>query len=267
MIPLDDSNREQVFTVIADCLRSIGIEAAPISEWIVRRMDTYHDFQVGDRVTDYISALSKIRISRYKTQPVLGESVDFSCDSKRHYFYDKQIKLCNERDVTQEDIEQSQGILRYEVRHKAVDMYRERLIKTREFGELCTDEITGSLISKYFNMLPIANLSISTANEVQKILMDIHGTSAAIRLMGFIDAYGRGALDGIDPRTQIRYLKELRLAGVSPIIGTVDLPPLSLPFATYQAPAPTLIDPYSQENMEYRRRPRTRKSNDQRDIT
>lgn len=266
VIPLSDSDRDHVYSVIAHCLASIGIEAEPISEWSVRRMDTYHDFQVGDWVTEYISALSKVHIAKYKTIAVMGESIQFKCGSKEHLVYDKHKKLLNERGVTQEDIERSRGILRYEVRHKATDLSRVKGIESRKFGDLCTDEMTGSLIAKYFNKLPIANLRISTANEVHKKLEDLYGAGPAIRLMGFINAYGRKDLDNISRRTLIRYLNELRVAGVSPILGTMDLPPLTLPFANIETVA-TVIGSRQEGDSEYRRLPRTRKYNDQREIT
>lgn len=53
--------------------------------------------------------------------------------------------------------------------------------------------------------------------------------------MGFIDAYGRNALDGVSRRTQIRYLNELKTTAVSPILEMVDLPPLTLPFVASEA--------------------------------
>ncbi|AIQ37207.1 hypothetical protein R50345_22750 [Paenibacillus sp. FSL R5-0345] len=264
VMPLNDSNRYSVYSTIEGCLGSIGIEADPIPEWTVRRMDTYHDFQVGDQVTAYIVALSKVRIAKYKTKPVAEESVYFSCDSKQHYFYDKQNKLFDECGVTQEDIERSKGILRYEVRHKTDDFYRDKSIDSHKFGDLSTDKVTGALIAKYFNMLPTANLRVSSANEAQRKLADLYGAGAAIRLMGFIDAYGRNALDGISRRTQIRYLNELKTAGVSPILGMVDLPPLTLPFSANEATISDLTK-QTEENGEYRRLLRTPKSRNQRD--
>lgn len=264
VIPLNDRYRDHVFSAIEGCLGSIGIEAEPIPEWLVRRMDTYHDFQVGDHVTDYIMALSKVRIAKYKTTQVSEESVYFSCDSKHQYFYDKQKKLIDEGGVSQEDIERSRGILRYEVRHKTDDFYRDRSIESHKFGDLCTDEVTGALIVKYFSTLPIANLSVSSANEAQRKLAELYGAGAAIRLMGFIDAYGRNALDGVSRRTQIRFLNELKTAGVSPILGMVDLPPLTLPFVASEATTSGSYVPI-EEDGEYRRLPRTPKSREQRD--
>ncbi|MFF2909769.1 hypothetical protein [Paenibacillus sp. NPDC057934] len=269
LIPLDDSSRDEVFSAISDCLGSIGIhEVDPISEWNVRRMDTYHDFQLGDKVSSYLAALSNTQIARYTTISVLGESVNFKCDSKEHYCYNKQKKLLTERGYTQEDVERSAGIMRYEVRHKAGDLNRDNRVPSLKFGEICTDEVTGALVEKYFNTLPIANLSVSTATEIQKKLAEFYGTSTVFRLMGFIDAYRRNAIDEINPRTKIRYMDQLRAVGVSPIIGIEDLPPLILPFAS--SPPSTLTsstEPQTTANTEYRRRPSNRRTARDRDIT
>lgn len=172
LISLNDSHRDQVFLTLQKCLEGIKIEADPIPEWSVRQMHTYHDFQVGDQVQDYISVFSKAQLPRYQTITYAGESVSFKCDHMEHQVYDKQKKVLKEQGVTMEEVERCQGILRYEVRYRTLSLGN---ANSRKFGELCTDEVTGSMIAKYFNTLPMANLTISSANEVQKKLTVLYG--------------------------------------------------------------------------------------------
>jgi len=231
VISLNDSHRDQVYLTIQKILEGIKIEADPIPEWLVRQMHTYHDFQVGNQVQDYISVFSKVQLPRYQTIMYAGESVSFKCDYMEHQVYDKQKKVLKEHGVTKEEVERCKGILRYEVRYRTANLGN---ADYRKFGEVCTDEVTGSMISKYFNTLPMSNLTISSANEVQKKLTALYGGAAAIHMMGFIDAYGRNALDDVYSDTKGRYLRKLRKAGVSPILENLTLPPLILPFTDQQ---------------------------------
>ncbi|MNC68642.1 hypothetical protein D3C75_1192650 [compost metagenome] len=89
---------------------------------------------------------------------------------------------------------------------------------------------------------------------MQNKLTALYGGAAAIRIMGFIDAYGRNALDGVGNDTKGRYLRELRKAGISPILDNITLPPLILPFADQQVYTPVKgIE--TARRTEYRRLP------------
>jgi hypothetical protein len=239
MVPLSNGHREQVMAALKQCLGELRIEAADPSEWIVRGLDTYHDFHVGEQyVMDYLLAISRVYIPRYKLQNDNGETVKFSCGSKEHYFYNKHQR-CIDKNDTAEDIERSRGVLRYEVGYNATELSRDAHIPSLKFGDICTDEITEHLIEKYFSTVPMTNLYVSAAREMQEILTAVHGASKAIRLMGFVSAYERQALDGLDQRTIYRNLELIKQAGLAPVIGTRRLPPLRLPFLqTTEHPSP-----------------------------
>ncbi|MNN91307.1 hypothetical protein D3C81_2094050 [compost metagenome] len=84
-------------------------------------------------------------------------------------------------------------------------------------------------------------------------------------MMGFVDAYGRNALDDVYSDTKGRYLRKLRKAGISPILENLTLPPLILPFTDQQTI--TSVEGIAIERRtEYRRLPRQRETG-QRDVT
>ncbi len=233
MNPLNEGQRDQVYQALTQCLGSVGIEAGNPAHWQINRLDVYHDFQVGEHnIKDYLDALSKVSLPRYETHHYSG-TVEYRSGSKRHYSYNKH-KKCVDEDNSSVEIEQSKGVLRYEVQYSGAELKSNRRTRTRRFEEVLSDEVTGNLIEKYFRTIPAANLTIATASDIQHVLANEYGSSTAIRLMGFIYAYARRQLDGLSAETVYRSLRQIQQAGVAPVIGTRQLEPLVLPFGTQQ---------------------------------
>lgn len=84
------------------------------SEWKVKRIDVCWNFNVGSKVTDYLSQLSLMKYPRKDTVTYnQTETVIWQNNSSRIMFYDKE-KERRRKDASSSTIEQARGILRME---------------------------------------------------------------------------------------------------------------------------------------------------------
>jgi hypothetical protein len=109
-----DGLQERIFQLF-----SINIEH---NEWITKRCDISCNFQVGNKVSEYIQHLSKQKLPFKNTHSYNhDQTVEFSNKSSRIIFYDKSKQMEKMKKPT-EIIEQAKGILRLEVKPSYNDM-------------------------------------------------------------------------------------------------------------------------------------------------
>jgi hypothetical protein len=92
----------------------IGVSIAD-SDWVALRTDVCWNFNVGNKVQDYLKQLSLCKLPRMWTLAInQAETVVFENKSKRIMLYDKE-RECRVRNFPKDVIERAKGVLRLEI--------------------------------------------------------------------------------------------------------------------------------------------------------
>ena len=68
-----------------------------VDKWLVPSMDIYHDFHVGNDVSNYLIALRGVSVPTYKTWNINNETIYWRNGSRDIKFYDKHVECIEER--------------------------------------------------------------------------------------------------------------------------------------------------------------------------
>ncbi|MED1583239.1 hypothetical protein P4U71_00550 [Bacillus pacificus] len=133
------------------------------SEWIVLRIDVCWNFNVGNKVNDYIKYLGKKKLPYKSTYCInQSETVIYKNKSSRIMFYDKQ-KECKVTKQTEDIIRRAEGLLRMEINPS---------IKTIQ--ELCQDRKAINVLTvKFFKRITESTMNAISFNESELENMSI----------------------------------------------------------------------------------------------
>lgn len=198
-----------------------------LESWMVPKMDIYYDFHVGNEVRNYLRALKEVSIPTYKTWNINNETVYWRNGSRDIKLYDKHVECIEDRKTAME-IEQSNGVLRFEVQLKANDIQTDLNEEVVTFGKMMSQQVIDSFLNKYLTKINMNNLQITTEEEMRTTLADSYGYKRAHDIVSFIKAKQDGYDDAISRTTEHRYLKDLKRIGLAPVIGQKQLAPLSI---------------------------------------
>ncbi|RIU93426.1 phage/plasmid replication domain-containing protein [Oceanobacillus picturae] len=198
-----------------------------IDNWIVPKMDIYHDFHVGNDVRNYLRALKEVSVPTYKTWNINNETVYWRNGSRDIKFYDKHVE-CIEARKTAMEIEQSEGVLRFEVQLKTSDIQSGVKDGAVTLGTLMSEEVTNNLLNKYLSKIDMNNLLITTEEEMRTTLAERYDSKRAHDIVSFIKAKQSGYGEVISRSTEHRYMTDLRRVGLAPVIAEKQLPPLAI---------------------------------------
>lgn len=199
-----------------------------IGDWKVTRLDLYHDFQVGKDVRYYLDSLCNINVPTYVSGNIGRQTVFWRNDSREIKFYDKHTE-CVSKNKTEIEIEQSRGILRFEVGTKTGDFYELLDESAVILKNVLSKQITGKMLSKFLNRIDMNNLLVTTEGDMRTILTEKYKSAVeAHNIVSFIKANQEGYDSGLSRTTKHRYHKKLKDAGLAPIIGERKLRPLKI---------------------------------------
>jgi len=227
MMPLEE---EQVPSLLEKLrlLLTTNLEAdllEPLESAKVTRLDIKYDFQVGNEVQHYMTALAKHTVPQHR-RDILGDgqTVCFINGLRKMMFYDRHANAVA-RNKSREETEMSKGVIRFEVVCKSTEINR-RLHRSVSVEEVLQSSVTSSLLQSYLNSTNLQGLYISTENDLLQALENKHGASKAYRALSYIKAKQSNNLHAFCHTTQHKYEKLLKEAGVVPVIGERTLPPL-----------------------------------------
>ncbi|MEM5621500.1 hypothetical protein AAHB56_09805 [Bacillus thuringiensis] len=134
------------------------------SKWTVLRVDVCWNFNVGNKVNDYIKCLGKKKLPYKSTYCInQSETVIYKNKSSRIMFYDKQ-KECKVTKQTEDIIRRAEGLLRMEINPS---------IKTIQ--NLCQDrKVINVLTVKFFK-----RITESTMNAISFIESELENMSVS----------------------------------------------------------------------------------------
>jgi hypothetical protein len=145
---LKKQDMQEFFTQLRQELYSlIGMSIAN-SDWVALRTDVCWNFNVGNKVQDYLKQLSLCKLPRMRTLAInQAETVIFENKSKRIMLYDKE-RECRVQNFPKDVTARAKGVLRLEINpsdhemkkysesRKAVDLL------TKEFFEYVTRKVS-----------------------------------------------------------------------------------------------------------------------------
>jgi hypothetical protein len=228
-IIIDEGEIEEATKIINKRIAKLRwIPDVDLGEWNLWRIDAAYNYLVGDRVQDYITALSKLTYPHRKTAPYLYEGVQFR--SGKHgvvntLFYDKQKESRNPA---------AYGILRHESTVRRFH-YIERLMGTQNptLRDMKIDWLRGILLND-LQRLRLMDTSIYDRDQALEILLELYGWNKGTMLYGHLLAKQNMTgeqmnIYGAKGRTVQQRDKMIADAGISLTTGTrVSLPPLGI---------------------------------------
>jgi hypothetical protein len=198
-----------------------------LGEGVLWRVDPAFNYQVGDRVQDYITAFFKLSYPERKTKPYLYEGVQFRSPGKHptsvSSFYDKQKESLSSEAL---------GYLRHEG-HYYHTYYLGRLmgIQNPTLRDLKISWLV-DMLQKDLDRLRLKDTLICTRDLALDILQKQYGSASANRLYGHLIARQSITLEqmiarGTNIRSIQRWDKLITSAGVAlTMTDKVPLPPL-----------------------------------------
>lgn len=199
----------------------------PSGDWNVARADFCYNFQVGDTLPVYLSALSRLQVSRHNRRPVNLETVEFYAKANRIKFYDK---------FAESRLEEARGLLRYEVSVFDTRYASKHWLKCDRVASKVLSERNAVHILRYFlNRLGINDKPIAALAQIVQNLYDGYGQKMAPQLFWFMALYSlygdRTHKMGLMARsTFFRYKKILRDEGLMTFNDSgAELPALTIP--------------------------------------
>lgn len=120
-------------------------------EWTAERTDICWNFQVGNKVTDYMNMLSKQKLPRRNTLTYNHiETVYFKNGTSQLKFYDKEKERIKKK-ASAELIEQSKGILRLEIEPSNKEM--RKFSPTRKAIELLNPTFFTYMVERFLSQI------------------------------------------------------------------------------------------------------------------
>lgn len=215
------------------------------------RIDLAYNHQVGDRVQDYIRALSNLDYPLRKTEPYLHEGVQFFSSAASTKFYDKH----------QESLLQSAlGILRQETTLRRNSYIARRMGGQRPTLRDVTPLWVSETLQEDLRRLGLLNGMITNRDLALEILTSHYGMNTAMHLLGYLMASQSMTTEqmidnGTSERSIQRWNKMLADAGVSLAMtdAKVALPPLTIDMESAKnggrVLSDTLTGPWSNRGM------------------
>lgn len=199
---------------------------APLADGDITRLDAKRDFGVGDELKDYLTVIGKHDVPNH-TKNILGggNTIQFENTSRTMKCYNRYANCLKKRKST-EETEMSKGVLRFEVMPKGSEL-RERLGMDKvTLGSVLISSITNELLSAYLDMFNLSKVNISTENDMYRALCAHSNRTKANNIISYLRAVEHGRGDDFSRTTRYEYEKCLAAAGLAPVIGTKNLPPL-----------------------------------------
>jgi hypothetical protein len=191
---LKQNDIDVFFTQLSDQLYSLCKVDIDKSEWRAKRIDVCWNFQVGNKLTDYMKQLSLKKIPRMNTVTYNQvETVIFQNKSKRIQFYDKE-KECRDKKCSPEVIERAWGLIRMEVSPPDYEM--KEYTTSRQAEKLLTKEFFMFVTRK---IIPHLDFQIVNEHGITSDWIMSHSINKVETLIGFCELmqiYGMGGIRG-----------------------------------------------------------------------
>ncbi|HZG81783.1 MAG TPA: hypothetical protein VEZ13_13525 [Brevibacillus sp.] len=189
------------FTLLSHQLRNVLRVDIDRSEWKAKRIDVCWNFNVGNKVTDYLFQLSLMKYPRRDTVTYnQTETVVWQNNSGRIMFYDKE-KERRRKNAHSNFIERAKGILRmevspsdHEIREYSVDKRANRLL-TKEFFVFVTRKISPYLVFKGTHELSIEWLQSLKSVQVAETIIGFTSLSKAFGDATLKQIYSQGTFN------------------------------------------------------------------------
>ncbi|MDK8193975.1 hypothetical protein QP794_28230 [Paenibacillus sp. UMB7766-LJ446] len=191
----------------------------PLRDAQIKRMDIKYDFQVGDEVRDYLSAIAKHSVPGHQ-RDILGngDTVVFKNSSRKMMFYNREANCINRR-KSEEETEMSKGVIRFEVACNSAELLRRLKLNTVCINDVFNSNVTEDLLRRYFDKVRFIDRVTSTESELLRILQDNFGENKGYRILSYIKAKQDGNLSGFSRTTIYEYEKLLEEKGIASVIG------------------------------------------------
>lgn len=230
---VSETNVRQAFDLVDTFLAAtFGVRFPPVNTWRCQRVDYAVNFQVGELLPAYMSALSQLQVSSLARHPFGDSGIVWKSRSTRGRwikFYDKSKEALA-----------SGGTLRFEVSNfrDSVRYMAERWFACeRSVGEMVKPGRVAFVLSYFWSKLGLTHGSLGTRERELVELRQAFGSRSlagsahalnCIRVHG-VESYKSQAL--MSKSSYYRWLRELRSHG---FLGSSEraLPALSLPLAS-----------------------------------
>lgn len=198
IILLTSKDIDAFFTMLSHQLRNELRVDIDRSEWKVKRIDVCWNFNVGSKVTDYLSQLSLMKYPRKDTVTYnQTETVIWRNNSSRIMFYDKE-KERRRKDALSSAIQQAKGILRMEVspsdhemKDYSIDKRASHLL-TKEFFVFITRKISPYLVFSGTQELTMEWLESLNSVQVAETLIGFTSLGKAFGYATMKQLYSQG---------------------------------------------------------------------------
>lgn len=197
------------------------------SEWKVKRIDVCWNFNVGSKVTDYLSQLSFMKYPRKDTVTYnQTETVIWKNNSSRIMFYDKE-KERRRKDAPSSAIQRAKGILRMEVSPSDHEMKDYSIDKralhllTKEFFVFITRKISPYLAFSGTQELTMEWLESLNSVQVAETLIGFTSLGKAFGYATMKQLYSQGTFSNRmkllekSPRTTILSPLEISYSAIN----------------------------------------------------
>ncbi|MBV6715258.1 ANTAR domain-containing protein [Paenibacillus chitinolyticus] len=198
IILLTTKDVEVFYTLLSHQLRNVLKVDIDRSEWKVKRIDVSWNFNVGNKVTDYLFQLSLMKYPRKDTVTYnQTETVIWQNNSSRIMFYDKE-KERRRKDAPSSVIEQAKGILRMEVSPSEHEMReysmdkRAKDLLTKEFFVYITRKISPHLVFSGTQELTIEWLESLKSVQVAETIIGFTSLGRAFGYATMKHLYNQG---------------------------------------------------------------------------
>lgn len=213
---IDEQDINKFFDIIHNRLNELFNISIDSEEWKINEVEVSKNFHLDSqqRVTEYVSKLSNIKLPRKTTIEYNTESTYFKNKSQTIKFYNKYQELKKQKYISPELLKQAENILRFEVQAKGYllrEFSTERKalnILTKEFFESVTTEIIELINSK---------ISLGDKSIITPIIFESGMTKAQIEssvaIMIFTDKWGASTIKEVYSSStldrKLNHLKEL----------------------------------------------------------
>lgn len=213
MILGDDDIKLAIQKISNKLNASYKVPELDISQGYLYRIDFCYNHQVGELINDYIQALFHITYPKRSTKPYHPhEGVQFYSKPTTTSFYNK---------FEESGKDEAAGILRQETSlRRGQNIKRQLNSENAVLLKDITVQMATTILQKDLKVLGIDNQVITSVPDAFVRLVEVHGTTKAYKLIGYMAARSVCTTDyivrhGSNKRTSRRYEKDIRQAGIT----------------------------------------------------
>ena len=148
-----------------------------IGKGVLNRLDYCYNYQVGDLVSYYINAISRLSYPHRRTKPHPSEGVQFQSKHKTTKFYDKQ-RECGYTEAS--------GILRQETTIMTSKQVAKFIGKDKPTLHDVDEQWLKNELLKELENLHLKDNPIPAPDQALKILCDLYGSKAGMYYFGLL---------------------------------------------------------------------------------